>query len=536
MLNYWWVTRPKRKLSAVADILPLVAGEALGQEWKAHTDTHISFEEALEKSGLKRKGERRDQGGSGGRTYTAWLFSLGLVFTQSSTNCLYLTLAGEAIMKGDSPVKVLKEQVLKYQFPSAFSLLQNVNMNKRFQIHPFWVMLKLMMDSRINYLTKQEIGRILATEAENESDKCYEYLVSRILQYRDIGESCLPKDFAERYKSTRSEVDYKKTLDKLDDIGNTMMNWLEFTQLIFRERGKMSILDDKKDEVKQIINNQLPFISKPEDHEYFQRRYGLDPKHRKDTRNLSNAKTVTPMMIATHKIKQAFIAQSIKTPIGKITTGLIEIIAEKTGIMQNVVSDVLHKEFPHGAIGGFMMNYFEMAFKGHDECREFENATAEIFKNVFGFDTKWLGSAYSGQQVPDVLLVSESSGYQAIIDTKAYKKYDLPTTQRDRMIHHYLPDISQYGRSNLPTSFFSYIAGGFSNTIATPLKEIASETGVNGSAMPVATFIKMAEYHAEHPMSHEKIASVFSVNRKVELTDFETDELMLVADNHTKYD
>lgn len=521
MLNYWWVTRPKRKLSAVADILPLVAGEALGQEWKAHTDTHISFEEALEKSGLKRKGERRDQGGSGGRTYTAWLLSLGLVFNQASTNCLYLTLAGEAIMKGDSPVKVLKEQVLKYQFPSAFSLLQNVNVDKRFHIHPFWLMLKLMMDSRIQWLTKEEIGRILATEGENETDKCYEYLVSRILQYREVGEKCLPEDFAERYKSTRSAVDFQKTLDKLDDIGNTMMNWLEFTQLIVRERGKMSILDDKRDEVAQIINSNIPFISNPENHEYFQRRYGLDPKHRKDTRNLTNTSTVTPMMIATHKIKQAFIAQSIKTPIGKITTDLIDTIAENTGIMSNIVSEVLHKEFPHGAIGGFMMNYFEMAFKGHDECREFESATAEIFKNVFGFDAKWLGSAYSGQQVPDVLLVSGESGYQAIIDTKAYKKYDLPTTQRDRMIHHYLPDISNYGMEDMPTSFFSYIAGGFSNTIATPLNEIVRETGINGSAMPVATFIKMAEHQAEHPMSHEDVASVFSVNRKVELMDFE---------------
>ena len=77
-------------------------------------------------------------------------------------------------MKGDSPVKVLKEQVLKYQFPSAFSLLQNVNVDKRFHIHPFWLMLKLMMDSRIQWLTKEEIGRILATEGENETDKCYE--------------------------------------------------------------------------------------------------------------------------------------------------------------------------------------------------------------------------------------------------------------------------------------------------------------------------------------------------------------------------
>ena len=520
MLNYWWVTRPKRKLSAVPDILTLVAGEALGQEWTSQKNTHIAFEEALENSGLKRKGERRDHGGSGGRTYTAWLLSLGLVFNQASTNFLYLTLAGEAIMKGESPVYILKNQVLKYQFPSAFSVLSNVNVDRRFQIHPFWLMLKLMMDSRIQWLTKEEIGRILATEAENESDKCYEYIVSRILQYREVGESCLPSDFAERYKSTRSAVDFNKTLSKLDDIGNTMMNWLEFTQLIVREQGKMSILDDKRDEVTQIISHNIPFISNPENHEYFQRRYGLDPNHRKDTRNISSAATVTPMMIATHKIKQAFIAHSVVTPIGKITNELIETIAEKTGIVQSVVSEVLHKEFPHGAIGGFMMNYFEMAFKGREECREFEEATAEIFRNIFGFDTTWLGSAYSGQQVPDVLLVSENSRYQAIIDTKAYKKYDLPATQRDRMIHHYLPDITQYGREDIPARFFSYIAGGFSNTIATPLKEIVQETGINGSAMPVATFIKLAEKQADNPMSHEDISSIFSVNRKVEITDF----------------
>jgi len=38
-----------------------------------------------------------------------------------------LTLAGEAILNGDSPVEVLKNQVLKYQFPSAFSVGRGVN-------------------------------------------------------------------------------------------------------------------------------------------------------------------------------------------------------------------------------------------------------------------------------------------------------------------------------------------------------------------------------------------------------------------------
>ena len=34
---------------------------------------------ALEKAGLKREGERRDQTGGGARTYKAWLASLGLI-------------------------------------------------------------------------------------------------------------------------------------------------------------------------------------------------------------------------------------------------------------------------------------------------------------------------------------------------------------------------------------------------------------------------------------------------------------------------
>ncbi len=43
----------------------------------------------------------------GQETYKAWLVSLGLIFTQESTNKIKLTLAGEAIMNGNSPVEVL---------------------------------------------------------------------------------------------------------------------------------------------------------------------------------------------------------------------------------------------------------------------------------------------------------------------------------------------------------------------------------------------------------------------------------------------
>ena len=80
MINHWWVTRPKRILSPVPEILGLVTCDFLDKQWKGIHGSHLSFEDELEQKGLKRKGDRWDQGGGGGRTYLAWLQSLGLVF------------------------------------------------------------------------------------------------------------------------------------------------------------------------------------------------------------------------------------------------------------------------------------------------------------------------------------------------------------------------------------------------------------------------------------------------------------------------
>lgn len=522
MLNYWWVTRPKRKLNSVPDILGVFAEEALGQVWNGQRESHLSLEDALESSGFKRKGDRRDHTGGGGRTYKAWLSSLGLLFTQQDTKQLRLTLAGEAIMNGDSPVKVLTQQILKYQFPSSFSISRGVRVNERFQIHPFWFLLRLLLDKRIRYLSTEEISRIVMVEAENETEKCYEHTVSRILEYREKGIDCLASDFFQLYKPSKGDVNPDHPYSHLDDCANTMMNWLDYTQLTYHEHGKMFIIEERRSDVKTIVDKPISFIGRPDDHEFFQRKYGLDPKHKKDTRNLNQNPTVTAMMIAEHRIKQAFVSASIKKPIGGITSALVDEIAEQTGIISDTVKAVLEKNYPHGSIGAFMTSYFEMAYKGRDECREFEAATAAIFQDVFGLDSEWLGSKWSGKEVPDILLKSQEEGWQAIVDTKAYSKYDLPGIHRDRMVHHYLPDLGKtYGDSSLEKAFFSYIAGGFSNTIALSLQKITDESRVNGSAVPVADFIKMIEIHQEHPYTLRQIRSIFSAGRKIGLSDIE---------------
>ena len=358
MLNYWWVTRPKRKLNSVPEVLAAFADMSLNQEWEGQRDSHLAYEDALETAGLKRKGERRDQTGGGARTYKAWLVSLGLIFTQESTNKIKLTLAGEAIMNGNSPVEVLTNQILKYQFPSSFSIGRGVQVSERFRIRPFRFLLKLLDDSKIGYLTEEEIAKIIVTEAENESEKCYNYIVDRIIQFRNYGDSCLKEDFFEKYQSSKGEVNPEHPFSHLMDLANTIINWLEYTQLAKREEGKVEILADKREEVRKILRDKPNFIDRPEQHEYFQRKYGIDPKHKKDNRNLAMTQTITAMVIAKQKVKQAYIAESLERPITKITPGVVDYIVQRTGIDGKTVEDILIETYPHGSVGAFMTKYF----------------------------------------------------------------------------------------------------------------------------------------------------------------------------------
>ena len=476
----------------------------------------MAYEDALEAAGLKRVGERRDQQGGGARTYKAWLLSLGLIFTQESTGKIKLTLAGEAIMNGDSPVAVLTNQILKYQFPSAFSVGRGVQVAPRFKIRPFRFLLRLLDDDRIGHLTQEEIAKIIVTEAENESDRCFEYIVKRIIQYRCEGDNCLEEDFFIKYQSSKSEVNLEHPYSHLLDLANTIVNWLEYTQLIRRENGAISLLEERRGEVREILNDSSSLIDRPEQQEYFQRKYGVDVKHKKDNRDLTKAITITPKIIAKQKIKQAYISESLNRPITKITPELISIIVENTGINGRTVEEVLLESYPHGSVNAFMTKFFEMAFKGRDEATEFEKATVELFRDVFGFETKHVGPI---GLTPDVLLVSKECGYQAIIDNKAYSSYSISNDHHNRMVHNYLANYERYSDYEYPMAFYTYIAGGFGVSIEKQIDAIHRETGVPGSAISVTNIIKMVENHYNKPYSHEQIAKMLGLNRQVLMSD-----------------
>ncbi len=516
ILNYWWVTRPKRKLNSIPEVLAAFSNVALSAQWTGSRSIHIQFEDELERNGLKRVGERRDHSGSGGRTYQAWLSSLGLIFIQESTGIPYLTLAGEAIMEGKSPVAVLKNQVLKYQFPSPFGIKTKVS--PRFRVHPFIFILSLLIDDRISYLTEEEIAKVVMTEGFDDTDVCKEDVIRKIIAFRNDGDNSLPRDFIDTHTPSTGVVNLDHPYSHLLDTANTMVNWLEYIQLVYREDGKMMLVPEKLDEINFILENPPSFIIRPEDHEFFQRRYGLDPWHRKDTRNLLNTGTVSSRAIEIQRIRQAFIAYSIHRPISKIDNDIIENIAQNTGTDSSLVENVLYREYPHGAIGGFLSGYYEMAFKGQDEATDFEIATTNIFKDIFGYNARHLGQTGS-KSAPDVLLISDENGYQAIIDNKAYSKYSITGDHHNRMVHNYIENISNYSDCRYPIGFFTYIAGGFIDTIDRQIQAEVAESSVSGSGITVSNMIKLIERHQERNFTHEELKNLFSVNRQIKLAD-----------------
>ena len=519
MINYWWVTRPKRKLNSVPEVLSTIVAISSAKEWSGQRDLHLSFEDSLEESNLKKKGERRDQGGGGARTYMAWLKSLGLLFKQNSTGKVFLTLAGEAIIAGKSPFDVLSYQVLKYQFPSSYSLSRGVEVNPDYRVHPFWFLLKLLSDSRIRHLSQEEIAKTVITYGYTDADRCYESVVETIKRFRESGDASLPADFDSLFapgKGGRDGDPYGHLLD----TANTFINWLDYTRLIVREDGEIRISPDKVAFVTDLVSKPLPFVDRPEDEEFYQRKYGLDPWHKKDTRDLTHSGTITDTIIAENKISQAFFSESLKRPIYRIDVALIDTISSLTGYDVHQVEDVLQKKFANktlGTIDLFLANYRDMAFSSREKATDFEKATVEIFSQVFGMSAKHVGPI---GKTPDVLVLSDTSGFAGIIDNKAYSNYSISNDHHNRMVHNYIGDFGLYsGGTNLPLCFFSYIAGGFGPRINSEIQAITDETGIAGSAIKVDNVIQLVQSYDKLHFDHEKIKHIFSIGREAHLND-----------------
>lgn len=518
MHNTWWITRPKRNLISVPLCLSVIAHHAQGKTWATpDKSTELAIEQGLEESNLKRKGNRRDQGGGGARTYRAWMKSLGLLFMDNDGK-LWLTSAGEALVNAEPPLEILKKQVLGYQYPSAYTAKGPTRVADRFKVRPFIFLLQLLLDERLDgYLhEREEIGKIVITYGETNKQADVNKVVELILRHREIGDAALPTNYVEMFASSRSSTATQESLFANNgDIANTLGNWLGYTQLIQRENSEWRIPAQARAEVQEIVEEYtaLPLIKDHDNEEKYQRRYGRKPGQIRDDRVLdSQFASRTSAAIEADRIKIVMMEIATTELINEINLEVVEKISRRTGSTQARVEQVLAEIYPNGATDTFMQGYVHLAFQSRDKATEFEKATAEIFRKVFGFNAQQMGQR--GLR-PDIVISSDAEDYAGIIDNKAYKEgYSLTHGQRNAM-RTYIESFDSYKIDEHPLRFFCYVVSDVKSTMNSQLKDVAEANGVPGSAITARDIVRLARM--QDKPSHAKFLELFTSNQVVDV-------------------
>jgi hypothetical protein len=496
----------------MVDVLRVFLTVTEGKKWQGNRTLHLEFEKALEDQGLKGVGTRRDQGGGGGRTYAAWLFSFGLWFADESHGLVHPTFAGEDLLKGVDPVPVLTAQILNFQYPSPFSKITRVA--NRFRIFPFRFLLKLLMDSTLDgYLTEKEIAGFVITRGETESDLAG--VVKLITDFRKKGsnDSCFDSAFQSAFG----------TLTKLRDTANTFVNQLEFTQLIVRQdESRVSIAVGREKGIQDLLKTLPALISRTDEFEFFQRKYGLGPNHQRDNRTFSLTSSVSAGDAEKAKILLVLWDILAREPIKSIDTAVLNRISLKTGINASKIESIITAIGVTPSYDGFETKYLQLSMGGTAFAKEFEQATEGVFGSAgLGFETEWIGASPNN---PDILAISMDPGgkFLGILDAKAYKEYTIIGDHRRRMSFGYIPKYQTYNHkgANVGLAFYSYVAGGFGSTVDSGIKKIFDETGTKGTAITAQQLLRLLRKHRSSPIPKSELKDLFTLNRQILPSDF----------------
>ncbi len=511
MYDHWFVSRQKRKLTDIPSSLIAFNDICVGKPWTI--DNQLNLEDELQKRGITKHGTLRARrvglGGGGTRTLMKQMKDLGLIFIEEEQRLIELTYVGEYLLLGKvNFVDTMRWQLLRYQYPSATSCKGSGAVSPKFKVHPFVFLLRVLCDPRLaeNGISTEEIEKIVIIKGLNDSASCLEDVITTILDYRASGR--LPYN-PDDYKGTTKD---SKTLW---NIANTFVNYLELTQYIDRNGPILAVKPHYLPLLKNKLSANIPFIKNPEQEEVYLRNYGLPEGLAKDHRDFKKSKNLTAREIRETRIRTEYVQLSIKTPIPRITPDIIEYVVGRTGIDAKTVEDVLMRNFSKGNVSDFLATYRELA-NGRDTATDFEKATCELFRKIFGYKVEYVAPIGN---TPDVYIESEENGYCAILDNKSYAKvYSITGDHSRRMIDIYIPkyrDDPKYPE----LAFFSYISGRFGTNIDSQIKAIYEKTGIPGSAISVDNLVDLATEYHEKGYNHLKMRDLFSLNRELHNAD-----------------
>ncbi|AZT95819.1 restriction endonuclease FokI C-terminal domain-containing protein [Brevibacterium aurantiacum] len=513
--NYWMLSRPQRKLYR----LPLTVAalhEAAGEaEWGGNRDRHIAFEELLEREGIKRPGARRDATGSGGRTHATLVRSLGLAFNSAETGKLELTLAGIALAEGEQPTEILKHQIMRFQYPSPYSISRNVEISGRFKLRPFILLLRLLLHPDLEgHLQQDEVALIVIVEGTGDSPADADRIAGLIKNYRLSG---INQDtYVEQY-GTGSDT-FGELSERFSNIANTAFNWLELVGAIERNRRTAFIASNAEGKVQEILAEYGRYspIRHEGDPDRFQRSYGLPPGKSKDTRNLSKTKVPTRVDFVGRRITTILTRWSqTELLVDGATSEIVSRLVAETGFAYSEVESAAKRVLgTDRTLDSFLSNYQSLVFSEKKSApRDFERATAEIFRHIFRLEAQCVGQA--GRE-PDVV-VAKPSVWRGIVDTKAYGgEYSLPS-EHERAMREYVE--SYRAKSGEPLKFWVFIAGSISKGAKHRASQLSERVGNPGAVIGMLAWTEMIRQARGGKMDADRMAELFMTKGEVTMAE-----------------
>ena len=243
--DYWFLPRNIRKLNSIPDYISIFNDMVVGKNWSHEKNgLQLLVENEFHSRQLRICGDLRarelEQGGGGVRTAFGLAKCLGFLYEDGDEKIVRLTIAGEELLAGNqSFVEIMRDRLLKFQYPAYYFNTATSKVSPDFKIHPFWFILKLLANDDIQYLSRQEIARIVIVYAKSDRDTCYNQVVSKILEYRTFlqnnptfdrkrladllqEEQVLGYTYAEKDLCIRYDASGKVTSDKALDVAESV--------------------------------------------------------------------------------------------------------------------------------------------------------------------------------------------------------------------------------------------------------------------------------------------------------------------------
>jgi len=498
----WWVTRPTRDLRDLEVALKSFARIARGKRWRGNRELHQRFE--LENPAKTPNAGKFGSRGSGGRTWAAWLRMWGMWYDEEDVK---LTDAGDLVVSSKSSKDVhnqIVHMIMNLQITSAYHDGLKPKQAPDFRIFPFRFMLRLLLDSRIRFLSINEVALFLLS-VKNPDE--YGAVVSKIVEWRkdrsEESQQSLKARLVENHarKYARIRADSPDTPSghwrAIKDVANTLiMNVSYISELRYdRRKGTVNVRKEDRKKVAELLAKYdgvqfSPLYTYSE--ATFMRRFGI----RYDRRKASKKET-SPMTTAKKQHRRILDAVIELKRAGETAVGsdLVRKIQELAHESEEAVEKALAENpeiVRNGDDDEFTAHYLDCAKDGARHA-EFELLTRKIFA-LMGFETDKMKAPKTGGGTPEIdgLILNAETGMSGLLECKGGAKYTFPIGDCRKMERTYIDNFRKKRVKGVQYTldFFVYVvgseAGGWDN-----FREIARNSGVRGSVIYARDLVRL---------------------------------------------